>query len=148
MTRASPSGPCSTKRSRASFLRAKVSDGGKSDGRPDRPSQAALSAHALEADTVLTRNEKGIIAGVAPGLPLHLARVGISGVRPPLLPGSALGKHGAEDALDLGEGQLEFVLTLATQMTRQGIVLGHSPALPIGPDASNPHATSASGERP
>ncbi|NQE62382.1 hypothetical protein E1H18_2638 [Caulobacter sp. RHG1] len=148
LTRASPSGPCSTKRSRASCLRAKVGDGCKLSGRPDRPGQAGSSAHASEADTLLSSDEKGVIAGAPPGLALYMARVRVGGVRPPLLTGRALGKHGAENALDLGEGQFEFVFTLAAQMTRQGIVLGHSPASPIDPDTSNLHATSANGERP
>lgn len=127
LTRTSPSGPCSTKRSRASCLQAKMVGGRVLGGRPDRPSQADPSAYALEANTVLAGDEEGVVASVAPRLTLHLAGVWIGGVGPPLLSGCAFGEHGAEDALDLGEGQFEFVLTLATQMTRQGIVCGRPP---------------------
>lgn len=148
LTRASPSGPCSTKRSRAPCLRTEVGDGYKLSGRPVRPDQVASSAHALEADTVLARDEKSVIAGVAPGLPLYLARVGIGGVRPPLLTARALGKHGAEDQFDLSEAQFEFIVRLAAKMTRKRIVLGHSPASLIDPDTSNPYTTSVSGHRP
>ena len=91
------------------------------------PRQRSPSAHALEADAVLAGDEKGVVAGVTPGLSLHMTCVWVGDVGPPLLTRRALGKHGAEDALDLGEAQFEFVLTLATQMSAERVVCGRPP---------------------
>jgi hypothetical protein len=61
-----------------------------------------------------------------------------------LRPSGAPREHGAQDALDLYETQFEFGVPLATQMSAQGIVLGHSTNMTErpGPVESTPNTAS------